>query len=172
MPETNLSDTLTPSHLADLPEDEAKLREQVATQVQPEKKPVVDRANDPRNDERYTFTVSYRDARGKLWEGSFTSKILSLGERQQMGVLRAQFQAGTALDSLDMSTADLNMKLAHLIYSLAAKPKWADSLRALLDPGIIDAIYEEVASHEAFFLGWLPAEGTGQAQPGGGDSDG
>jgi hypothetical protein len=157
---TSLTETLAPKHLVDLPESDEKLREEIENQVEPSKKAVVDRANDPRNEENYTFTLSHRDGRGKLWEGTFTTKILSLAERQMVGVLRARYQGGTMLEALDASTADLNLKISHLSYSLTQYPQWAKALRDLKDPGIIDAIYAEVASHEAFFLGWIPFEGS------------
>lgn len=163
MPETNLQKSLTPQHLVDLPEEESKLREEVEAQVNPEKKASADRADDPRNEERYTFTTSYKDGRGKLWQGTFTTKILTLGDRQMVAVLRTRYQAGTPLEAMDATTADLNMKLAHLSFSLVDCPKWAENLRELSDPGIVEVVYEEVASHEAFFLGWLKTEGSSEA---------
>lgn len=159
MPTDNLQRRLAPDHLVDLPEDDADLKTEVENAVEPEKKAVVDRLDDPRNAEQYTFTLRHRDARNKLWEGTFTSKILNIGERQLVGVMRSRYQGGVPLEALDASTADLNMKLAHLSYSLVHYPKWAEKMRELTDPGVIDAIYQEVASHEAFFLGWDLAQG-------------
>lgn len=154
MPMDNLQKKLAPDHLVDLPEDDQDLKDEIQSAIDPEQKVVEDRLNDPRNAEQYTFTLRHRDARNKLWEGTFTSKILSIGERQLVGVMRSRYQGGATLESLDASTADLNLKLAHLSYSLVNYPKWAERMRELKDPGVIDAIYQEVASHEAFFLGW------------------
>jgi hypothetical protein len=154
MATANLQAKLAPDHLLDVPDDVEDLKEEVANAVEPEKKKIEDRMNDPRNAEHYTFTLQHRDARNQLWEGTFTTKILSIGERQLVGVMRSRYQGGAPLESLDASTADINMKLAHLTYSLVHFPKWAEKLRELKDPGVIDAIYQEVASHEAFFLGW------------------
>lgn len=154
MPIDNLQKKLAPDHLVDLPDDDQDLKDEIQNAVEPEQKTIEDRLNDPRNAEQYTFTLRHRDARNKLWEGTFTSKILSIGERQLVGVLRSRYQGGATLESLDASTADLNLKLAHLSYSLVHYPKWAEKMRELRDPGVIDAIYQEVASHEAFFLGW------------------
>jgi hypothetical protein len=153
----NLQKKLAPDHLVDLPEDDEDLKTEIEDAVEPEKKAVVDRLDDPRNAEEYTFTLRHRDARNRLWEGTFTSKILTVGERQLVGVMRSRYQGGAILESLDASTADLNLKLAHLSYSLVHYPKWAEKMRELKDPGVIDAIYQEVASHEAFFLGWSVA---------------
>lgn len=154
MPTTNLQTKLAPDHLLDVPDDVDELKAEVEKVVEPEKKRIEDRMSDPRNAEQYTFTLKHRDARNKLWEGTFTTKILSIGERQLVGVMRSRYQGGQALESLDASTADINMKLAHLSYSLVHAPKWAEKLREIKDPGVLDAIYQEVASHEAFFLGW------------------
>lgn len=154
MPRTNLQEKLAPDHLVDIPDDPEDLKAEVENAVEPAKKAIEDRLNDPRNAEQFTFTLQHRDARNKLWEGTFTTKILTVGERQLVGVMRSRYQGGAPLESLDASTADINMKLAHLSYSLVNFPKWAEKLRELKDPGVIDAIYREVASHEAFFLGW------------------
>lgn len=154
MPIDNLQKKLAPEHLIDLPEDDQDLKDEISKQVEPEKKAVEDRLDDPRNQEQYTFTLRHRDSRNKLWEGTFTTKILTIGERQLVGVMRSRYQGGVPLEALDASTADLNLKLAHLSYSLVSYPRWAEKLRELKDPGVIDAIYQEVASHEAFFLGW------------------
>jgi hypothetical protein len=150
----NLQKKLAPEHLIDLPEDDADLKNEIEAQIDPDKKKTEDRLDDPRNQEQYTFTLRHQDARKKLWEGTFTTKILTIGERQLVGVMRSRFQGGAPLEGLDASTADLNLKLAHLSYSLVSYPRWAEKLRELKDPGVIDAIYQEVASHEAFFLGW------------------
>lgn len=155
----NLQKRLAPEHLVDLPADTEDLKTEIENTVEPEKKAVVDRLDDPRNNERYTFTLRHTDARGKLWEGTFTSKILTIGERQLMGVMRSRYQGGTPLEALDAQTAEINLQLAHLSYALVDYPRWAEKLRDLNDPGVVNAIYREVASHEAFFLGWDLVEG-------------
>jgi hypothetical protein len=155
----NLQKKLAPEHLIDLPDDDSELKNEIENAVEPEKQAVESRLDDPRNNEEYTFTLRHRDARNRLWEGTFTTKILTIGERQLVGVMRSRYQGGVPLEALDASTADLNLQLAYLSYSLVNYPKWAAKLRELKDPGVINAIYQEVASHEAFFLGWDVAQG-------------
>ncbi len=158
----DLTARLDPTHLApDLPDSDEDLRKEVEAEVEPAKAAEARDASDLRNEERFSFRVDYVDARGEPWEGAFVTKILNVGERQQVGVLRSRFQGGAALESLDAYTADINSKVAHMMLSLVDKPKWAKDLRKLLDPGVLDAIYREVASHEAFFLGWLATSEEG-----------
>ena len=142
---------------AELPTD-AELKEAVEKQANetedtPEKKAKA-RQDDPRAQREYTFPINYMDASGKAWMGEFTTKILSVHERQRVGILRAQLSGGMPVESLDALTSELNLIVSHLTYSLTERPKWAETLRNIDDFAILQAIYGEVASHEAFFLGW------------------
>lgn len=119
---------------------------------------------DPRNNNEYEFDIEFRDARGKFWSGKFKNKILTIHERQLVGTLRSRFAGGQPIESLDGLTIEINLMVAHLIYSLADKPQWAENLRTLEDPAIIQAIYAEVSSHEAYFLGWRDTEVKSEAK--------
>ena len=71
-----------------------------------------------------------------------------------MGVMRSILGGGRPLESLDALTVEINLMVAHLMHSLDERPEWAKNLRMLDDPGLLQAIYTEVDSHESFFLGW------------------
>ena len=137
------------SHL----QDTSALKEEVEKSVKGQGEKTID-LKDPKAAKSYTFSLDYTDAHGKTWAGSFTTKILSIGERQLVGALRARMSGGAQVESLDALTVEINLMLAHLAYSLTDKPKWADNLAELEDVGVVQAIYSEVASHEAYFLGW------------------
>lgn len=161
----NIEARLNPSHIdppdleaPELPSDD-ELRESVVkgTLEREDKGPekgVKRRSDDRRSHREFTFSLNFMDETGKAWLGEFTTKILSIHDRQRSGILRAQLGGGLPLESFDAVTAELNMIMAHLTFSLTQRPPWAESLRTLDDPSILQAIYAEVASHEAFFLGW------------------
>lgn len=142
----DLAERLKADHLA-----EADLKDEIVEQDPGAKVMALD-PNDPKGREEYTFRLRWTDGRSKLWEGEFTNKILSIGERQMAGTLRARF-SNVAFDRLDALTSEINFITAHLTFSLKDKPEWAKNLRDLKDIALIQAIYEEVASHEATFFG-------------------
>lgn len=154
----NLQERMTPKHL--MPEEEVEiptdddLKKKVEEASLPEKPKVDPDKPDPRGEKKYTFNIEYKDARGKVWKGQFTNKILSIHERQQVGIMRSMLGAGQPVSSLDALTVELNLMVAHMSYSLTEKPQWAENLRSLEDPAVLQAIYTEVDSHESFFLGW------------------
>lgn len=163
----NLQERMTPKHLmqpeavdeVEIPSDD-DLKRRVETASVPEKPKADPDKPDPRGEKKYMFTLEHRDARGKVWTGQFTNKILSIHERQQVGAMRSMLGAGQPIQSLDALTIELNLMVAHMTYSLVEKPDWAENLRSLEDPSVLQAIYTEVDSHESFFLGW----GTPQSQ--------
>lgn len=130
-----------------------KMKEVLEADISGKKQSRID-PDHPMAQKHYTFRINYTDNRGRVWEGEFTSKILSIRERQNAGALRARMSGGAALDSLDALTTELNLMLAHMAYSLTDRPDWAKDLSSLEDIGLIQAIYTEVAAHEANFLGW------------------
>jgi hypothetical protein len=109
--------------------------------------------DDPKLEREYTFEITHTDRRGGMKSGRFTNKILNLGERHKMGVLRARLANGVPLSHLDELTSELNFMTAHLQLSLIEKPEWANDLFALDDITLLQKIFGEVADHEATFLG-------------------
>jgi hypothetical protein len=154
MPATaqEIHDRLDPKHLMTASEEE--LKAQVAETAKAVDETPDPDAPDPRGEKKYTFQINYTDARGKVWKGQFTNHILSISERQQVGVMRSILGGGRPLESLDALTVEINLMVAHMMQSLDKRPDWAKNLRTLEDPGLLQAIYTEVDSHESFFLGW------------------
>lgn len=116
-------------------------------------------APDPREFERYTFNFSWTDGRGRVWSGEFTNRILTMAEREEVGVMRVRLQAGYPLESFDALTVNLNLSIAHMLTSLDSKrPKWSEDIRLIKDIMLVQALYEEVASHETIFFGYKKVE--------------
>lgn len=167
-----IQDRMIPRHLSEhyeepeeLPTDD-DLKQQVQKAALPTSPEEVPDKSDPRSEKYYSFPFEYKDARGKLWKGQFTNKILSIHERQQAGVLRSMLGAGQPVQSLDAFTIELNLMVAHMTYSLTEKPQWAENLRNLDDPQLLQALYTEVDSHESFFLGWPSVESASSKKSG------
>lgn len=140
---TELKDRLTPTHL--IPETEEGLKEEAAIDEAP--------ATDPRDKKEFSFPFEHTDRRGKLWQGKFTNQILSIRDRQLVGIMRARLAGGQPFEAVDPLTAEINLMVAHLTQSLTERPEWAKDLLALTDYEILQAIYLEVDSHESHFHG-------------------
>ena len=85
-----------------------------------------------------------------------------MAQRQQVGVMRSRLQSGMPVDSLDALTVEINLMISHMMYSLEdERPKWAADLRKINDIQLLQALYEEVASHESIFHGYRTAETEG-----------
>jgi len=147
----NLKERLQPDHL--IPETAAELREEVEKATQAEEKVPGPDSKDPKLQKVWPFDFQYRDTRGKLWVGKFVNHILDIRERSHVGIMRAKLGGGVPLESLDYMTAELNLMIAHLSYSLDESADWAKDLMALNDVDLLAALYEEVAAHEATFRG-------------------
>jgi hypothetical protein len=154
--EKTLDERLAPTHL--LPETDEALKKEVEKVVAPPQPDEPD-LEDPKNEKEYTFLLEHTDPRGKIWKGKFTTKILSLHERAQVGIMRSRIVGGADLQSLDGLTVEIALMRAHLAYSLTDRPKWAENLAELDDPGVLQAIFSEVGSHESHFLGWDKSAG-------------
>lgn len=139
--------TVTPDHLStDDLKEEVKAAEDQA----------VPKEDDPKLKPVYTFNIEWTDPTGHVWSGKFTNKILTVGERQSAGSMRARMSGGMPENSLDALTSELNLITSHMAYSLGAvedRPAWAKDLRELSYPKLVQAIYREVQSHETRFHG-------------------
>jgi hypothetical protein len=151
-------DTLLPK-VPDIDAARRAVREDALASEDP--RPVVD---DPRAQELYTFDISLTDGSGREYAGKFTSRILGMDERVELGVLASRLALFTRWDALDPDTQWLCTVQAHLTISLdvekgGQRPRWFKlaGADAVLNPRVLAAVYEEVASHEAFFRGPAPA---------------
>lgn len=130
------------------------MKAQVEQTVAPEKPPVPE--NDPRHQKEYTFEFKWTDGRGKVWQGTFRNRILSMRERSMAGIMRARLAGGQPYESLDILTREINLMVAHMTFSLAEddRPEWAKDLNAIDDVRLLQALYDEVLKHENTFFGW------------------
>lgn len=150
-----IDETLTPAHLTPI----ADLKKQASERIEQQALTPEDEQRLAMKQREYTFRFRYPadEKQPAQYEGTFTSKILSVRDRQQVGVMRAQLNGGIPLSSLDGLTNQINATLAHLAYQLDDTkkdfPEWAKDLRSLYDANVIFALYEEVERHERTFLG-------------------
>lgn len=140
--------TVTPDHLStDDLKEEVKAAEDQA----------VPKEDDPKLKPEYTFDFKWTDPTGKVWAGTFTNKILTIKERQRVGIMMARMSGGMPETSMDALTSELNMITAHLAFSLEdteEPPEWAKDLRDLRYTKLVQALFREVQSHESTFHGF------------------
>jgi hypothetical protein len=139
---------MDPKHLTDLKEE---VEEKAGVVAQ---KRVPDPDEDPKTLRDYNFEFEWKDGRGKVWKGSFISTVPDIRTRTLIGSLQAQLSNNVPVDALEPGVRRMNLIIAHLTFSLTKRPKWAEDVGTLFDPELIQAIYEEVAKHEATFLGY------------------
>ena len=133
---------------------ELKSATQLAAEIKGEVSDEIEENVDPKDSEKYTFDFNYKDARGKIWSGKFTNRILTVGQKRQLKVLKAQLSGEVSVQALDNDVWLINEWIAHLSISLEQNkifPSWAKDFEALYDKRIIGALYEEVDSHESTF---------------------
>jgi len=138
-------------------------REEVAKKAEEAKPKKEDKPNDddPRTQRVYVFDFEWRDGTGKVWRGKFENTVPDIQTRQLIGVLRSQLGNNVPFDALDPTVREMNLVIAHLSFSLTKRPKWADDLGTLYSFELLQRIYEEVATHEAIFLGYGQTAATG-----------
>lgn len=146
-------DRLTPSHIEEeLPSSTEDLKAEVEASTNPTPKEH-DRSVKLKANREYPFDFKWTSPNGKVWEGKFKNKILTIANRQNMGLTMARFGGGMPTESIDALTNEINIIIAHMMFSLVEKPEWANDLRELNEIALIQAIYAEVDSHESTFFG-------------------
>lgn len=142
---------LEPRHLSEsmpLSEEAARTSVMEATTA-----PVDDRKLRMRAKE-YTFNFRHVAPNGRTYEGVFTSRVPGIRQKAAIGVMRGQLAGGIAYNVLDPASVELNLVLATLAFCLDEKrPDWAKDLMTLEDTDVLFKLFEEVAIHEATFLG-------------------
>lgn len=157
----SIVDRLKMPHLAELHED-TQSAHRAATSPEPETNSFDE--SDARANERYTFSFSHKNKRGKLFEGQFTNKILTIGEKMSAGVTRARLQMGVPFDSLSVDTYNLLFATTWLQQSLVDKPAWAADLLALNSEELVGLIYAKVDDHERYFRGDSAADSQSETK--------
>lgn len=129
--------------------DPNELREQIEGEVAQATAPKAD----PKLAATYTFAFRYATP-VRTFEGTFTNKILTVGERLRMGDLMARLLNGQTIDALPNDVTSLARAIAWMTFSLQGeRPEWARNLATLEDESVIYALFAEVWSHQTTFLG-------------------
>lgn len=114
---------------------------------------------------KHSFNFRFVDRRKRVWTGSFQAHVLTSREKIQVGLVRAQLTGNTPVEALDRVTYNLVEMVAVLEVALDSRPMWADDLLNLHEMGVLQALYEEVATYEARFHGAIaPAAPEGPVE--------
>lgn len=171
---TDLTKKLSMDHLS-LDDDELRSQLEAETQADEEKKAEKEKPPekkaDPRDKETYTFNFKWTSGRGVTYSGTFTNKILAIGEKQQVSVLESNFNGGQPYDSIESMQQIINRGIAHMTFSLVSREKmvpkdWAKNLRKLHDENLVIALFGEVSAHEAIFHGRVEAQDESPGEEG------
>lgn len=144
----DLTARLQASHLPSTAQLKGELEKEFAKEETP------DPNDDPKAKPEYTFDFEHVDARGNVWKGRFTHRVPTLADRDMIDALQARKKLSMPVESFTGMAAARHLYMSHLEVCLIERPKWADNLESLYDPEILEKLYEEAASHEAYFLGW------------------
>ena len=94
---------------------------------------------------------------GKVYEGQFTCKKLSIMELSRLGVRKVQLNGGFHYDEnkpgqgVEEHIDSMNSMLAHLELAVIQAPVWFNP-EYLYDPELLQAIYTEVVTFENSFF--------------------
>lgn len=150
--ETTVDEEFRMDHLAnDIPDTTEELKKEVSEKAEEEEPP----KEDPKTQKEYTFQFKWVEpGTNKVFAGEFTNKILNIKTRSRVGVMRARLAQGQPLEALDELTAEINLMVAHMSFSLEKVPEWANDLGSLTSFRLLQEIYGEVLAHEATFHGY------------------
>lgn len=152
----------TPSHLveADGVDDIKEATEK--SLAPPEAAPKADPADDPRAKNPYTFQFDWKDARGKQWQGSFTTHYPTPMDLMRAGVMQARLNGSTSRDALDPLTDEISFMVSRMTYCLDKRPSWFKDPTTIIDGvPLLQAVYERVLDFEQFFREHGQIEGAG-----------
>lgn len=106
---------------------------------------------------QHTFTVDvYSEEDDRRYQGTFTTKKMSIRDMGQLGVRTSQLCGGLHYDpsapgqGLDFTTYRINNMMAQVEVSIVKAPDWWN-LDTLTDLAVLSAVYKEVADFEATF---------------------
>lgn len=100
-----------------------------------------------------TLHVKYVDARGKVYEGDFTNTILTIKQRIQVDVARAQLSGGVNPEVMGQRAFGLLFAICWMQVSITAGPEWVKNLGDSTEEDLVEAIWEQVSRHEDTFFG-------------------
>lgn len=110
-----------------------------------------------------TFTVNYTNQRGKVYSGQFTNRILTVGQKIKVDVIRARRMMNASRDAMTDNIAGLLLMVSWMEESLKSRPKWAENFWDIYDQEAVEAVFQHVASHERCFHGRDQDPGTSES---------
>ena len=120
---------------------------------------------------QHTFFIRFTSPiDGKVYEGQFASKKLSVKDLGQLGVRKIQLNGGYHYDEknpgqgIEEHIDQLNSMIAHLEISLIQWPVWFD-LNQIYEAELITKVYEKVAEFENSFFRRRDEAGPGRGVP-------
>jgi len=111
-----------------------------------------DPTNDPRSKNPYTFPFEWKDPRGKVWKGMFTTHYPTPLDLIKAGTMQSRLLGGAPKESLDALTDEIAFMVSRLTFCLDSRPDWfSDPLNIIDGVPLLQAVYSEVLSFESFF---------------------
>lgn len=146
--DTTLHDSLKMSHLQDQrAQAEADYAE---AQNPPEQAKLQDAAM---REVEATFDVTYTNLYGKVFRGSFTNKVLTVGEKIKVDVVRARRLMNAPKEAMSDNISGLLLMVSWMEESLKKTPPWFKDIWNIHDEGIVEAVFVKCAAHERCFHG-------------------
>jgi len=106
----------------------------------------------------HSFPFRYMsEMENKVYEGSFTIKKMSVRDLAQIGVRKVQLNGGLHFDEnnpghgIERHINNMNGMMAHLEFAVIQAPTWFN-LDEIIDPDLLQVLYEEVLKFENSFL--------------------
>lgn len=95
----------------------------------------------------YPFDISWKDPSGKLWLGSFVSRVPSIGQQIDIAK-RVAVRAHTPGDAkLPDDVNDLIYTVAYLEVALTERPDWARDIEAIPYVELLNELGQEATQH-------------------------
>lgn len=98
-----------------------------------------------------TFTIDYTSPAGKRYYGEFTNRILTVGQKIKVDVVRARRMLGAPREAMTDSIMGLLLMVTWMEESLVSRPKWAEDLLSIREEVLVESAFEKIAEHERCF---------------------
>ena len=110
--------------------------------------------------------VDYRLGNGTRYTGTFTHRVPTILDQQRMGVLAGVRRRHLPPEALDDFTNRLVDQAAYIAATYTETPGWFD-VDQILDPAMLEKLYEEGRRHDSQFLGACRDLAQGEEEGGG-----
>lgn len=164
---TELAERLRPKHLENVTTEGLAQEIERETQGPEPQAPEAEAEKDPRSSNPYTFDFDWTDPRGTRWQGRFQTRMPTPMDLMRAGVMQARLLGSAPRESVDAFTEEIAYIISRLSFVLIERPDWfADPLSMVDAVPLLQQIYGEVASFEAFFRRHGAVESASTPQPG------